>query len=96
MGFSRLGGGLLRRKQSGLPASRSHAYGWEAEVALEAARGHVVQLLGADAASVAGSGAGWLQRDCAGCARVCRIASDGCTAMHPSIPAFNTSAGSHG
>lgn len=32
----------------GNPASRSHVYGWEAENAVEAARGHVADLLGAD------------------------------------------------
>jgi cysteine desulfurase len=32
----------------GNPASRSHAFGWEAEVAVEEARGHVAALLNAD------------------------------------------------
>jgi len=32
----------------GNPASRSHAYGWEAEEAVETARGHVAALLNAD------------------------------------------------
>ena len=32
----------------GNPASRSHAYGWEAEQAVEEARGHVAALLNAD------------------------------------------------
>jgi cysteine desulfurase len=32
----------------GNPASRSHVYGWEAESAVETARGHVADLLGAD------------------------------------------------
>ncbi|WP_179400809.1 IscS subfamily cysteine desulfurase [Burkholderia guangdongensis] len=32
----------------GNPASRSHAYGWEAEEAVETARRHVADLLGAD------------------------------------------------
>lgn len=32
----------------GNPASRSHAYGWEAETAVEEARGHVAALINAD------------------------------------------------
>ncbi len=32
----------------GNPASRSHEYGWEAEKAVEEARGHVAALLNAD------------------------------------------------
>jgi cysteine desulfurase len=32
----------------GNPASRSHPYGWEAESAVEAARGHVAELVNAD------------------------------------------------
>src|SRR5690554_5999062 len=32
----------------GNPASRSHVYGWEAESAVDAAREHVADLLGAD------------------------------------------------
>lgn len=36
------------REQFGNPASRSHAYGWEAEKAVEEAREHVAALVGAD------------------------------------------------
>jgi len=36
------------REQFGNPASRSHAYGWNAEQAVEEARGHVAALIGAD------------------------------------------------
>jgi len=36
------------REQFGNPASRSHAYGWSAEAAVEQARGHVAALVGAD------------------------------------------------
>jgi len=36
------------REQFGNPASRSHAYGWNAEAAVEEARGHVAALIGAD------------------------------------------------
>ncbi|MFN9707747.1 MAG: IscS subfamily cysteine desulfurase [Burkholderiales bacterium] len=36
------------REHFGNPASRSHAWGWEAEEAVEAARGHVASLVGAD------------------------------------------------
>ncbi|MCD6027555.1 MAG: IscS subfamily cysteine desulfurase [Solimicrobium sp.] len=36
------------REQFGNPASRSHAYGWTAEQAVEEARGHVATLIGAD------------------------------------------------
>ncbi|MCU6433754.1 IscS subfamily cysteine desulfurase [Undibacterium sp. Jales W-56] len=36
------------RAQFGNPASRSHMYGWDAEAAVEEARGHVAALLNAD------------------------------------------------
>jgi cysteine desulfurase len=36
------------REQFGNPASRSHAYGWEAEEAVEEARANVAKLVGAD------------------------------------------------
>ncbi len=36
------------REQFGNPASRSHMYGWEAERAVEEARGHVAALVNAD------------------------------------------------
>lgn len=36
------------REQFGNPASRSHAYGWQAEKAVEEAREHVAALVGAD------------------------------------------------
>jgi cysteine desulfurase len=36
------------REQFGNPASRSHAFGWAAEQAVEVARGHVAALIGAD------------------------------------------------
>lgn len=36
------------REQFGNPASRSHAYGWEAEEAVEEARAQVAKLVGAD------------------------------------------------
>ena len=36
------------REHFGNPASRSHAWGWEAEEAIEKARGHVADLVGAD------------------------------------------------
>ena len=35
-------------QQFGNPHSRTHAYGWEAEKAVENARGHVAELIGAD------------------------------------------------
>ena len=36
------------REHFGNPAARSHAWGWEAEEAVETARGHVAALIGAD------------------------------------------------
>ncbi len=36
------------REHFGNPASRSHAWGWEAEEVVERARGHVADLIGAD------------------------------------------------
>jgi cysteine desulfurase len=36
------------RERFGNPASRSHAWGWEAEQAVEAARRQVAALIGAD------------------------------------------------
>ena len=36
------------REQFGNPASRSHAYGWSAETAVENARNQVAELVGAD------------------------------------------------
>jgi cysteine desulfurase len=39
-------------EQFGNPASRSHPYGWEAEKAVEEARGHVAALVGADSKEI--------------------------------------------
>lgn len=39
----------------GNPASRSHAYGWEAEEAVETARAHVAALINADPGDVRNS-----------------------------------------
>ena len=39
-------------EQFGNPASRSHAYGWEAEKAVEEAREHVAALVGADSKEI--------------------------------------------
>jgi cysteine desulfurase len=39
-------------EQYGNPASRSHAYGWESEAAVEEAREHVAALVGADAKEI--------------------------------------------
>ncbi len=39
-------------EQFGNPASRSHAFGWEAETAVEAARAEVAALIGADAKEI--------------------------------------------
>ncbi|ABM42313.1 IscS subfamily cysteine desulfurase [Diaphorobacter nitroreducens] len=40
------------REHFGNPASRSHAWGWEAEEAVEQARGHVADLIGADSREI--------------------------------------------
>jgi cysteine desulfurase len=39
---------LTRQGQFGNPASRSHAFGWQAEEAVDQARGHVAALINAD------------------------------------------------
>jgi cysteine desulfurase len=38
--------------QYGNPHSRTHHYGWETEDAVEVARGHIAELIGADAREV--------------------------------------------
>ncbi|MDY0069069.1 MAG: IscS subfamily cysteine desulfurase [Porticoccaceae bacterium] len=45
---ARMAGFLTRDGVFGNPASRSHAYGWQAEAAVEEARGQVAALVGAD------------------------------------------------
>jgi hypothetical protein len=45
------------RERFGNPASRSHAWGWEAEQAVEAARRQVAALIGADRARSSGPAA---------------------------------------
>ena len=49
---ARMAGFLTLDGVFGNPASRSHAYGWQAEAAVEEARGQVAALVGADAREI--------------------------------------------
>jgi cysteine desulfurase len=48
----RMWGYLTRSGEYGNPASRSHAFGWKAEEAVEAARAEIAALIGADAKEI--------------------------------------------